>query len=155
MRPAFVRTRRASALLAATATLTLLAACGADDVGAAKLNALKHGSPRSEVLTVLGTGSTKPFQPTDSLRIVSGYRVARYLSDGLTHEIIWYREIAGTTEDSITRTTDTPVVIVNDTLAGWGWGFYDKYAAQHKIPNPGRDRERLDSISQAQLKPQG
>ena len=128
----------------------ILGACGSDDVGAARLKSLKGGTARSEVVSAIGEGLLKAIQPADSARLVSGYRASKYMADGMTHEVIWYRDSAGTMESPIGRATDTPVVVVNDTVAGWGWKFYDKYAALHKLPNPSKDRERLDSIVNSQ-----
>lgn len=138
-------------LAAATVSVLVLGACGADDVGSARLKSLKGGAPRTEVLSTIGEGQIKPILAADSVRIVSGYRASKYMADGMIHEVLWYRDTTGTMESPIGRKTDTPVVIVNDTVAGWGWKFYDKYAALHKIPNPSKDRERLDSISKSQM----
>ncbi|MBL0169148.1 MAG: hypothetical protein IPP90_00255 [Gemmatimonadaceae bacterium] len=152
MLSSFVRSvPRVPCLALASLTLALvLGACGSDDVGAARLKSLKGGTARAEVLSTIGEGQIKPVQPADSLRIVSGYRVSKYMADGMTHEVLWYRDSTGTMESPIGRTSDTPVVIVNDTVAGWGWKFYDKYSAAHKLPNPSKDKERLDSIYRAQ-----
>ncbi len=145
MQPAFVR----FAALAATATF--LMACGPSDVvGKGKLDPIEGGMPIAGVAEIIGKGPLSPLQPSDSLRLFNGFRTQIFLAGGTQYRVIWYREEAGSIEDAITRERETPILLHADTVVGRGWSFYDDKAQELGIPNPYRDRERLDSISQAQ-----
>lgn len=135
---------------AAAGLTVLLAACGPDDVGAAKLKVLKENTSRDSVLQVMGTG---PLVGTgvNSLRVVNGFRHQIYLVSGKQYEVLWYREKPGSIEDKIVRETETPLVVVDNKLVGHGWKFYGDYAAKINLPNPAREKEIIDSISNAQL----
>lgn len=131
-----------------TAAAVILVACN-NDLGAAKLKKIKENAPRDEVLTGMGQGAMKAEGP-DTIRLVRGFRRQLFTSNGKQHEVIWYREEPGGLSGDIAKTTETPVVVADGKLAGWGWRFYTKYAAENKLPNPAREREILDSISAAQ-----
>ncbi len=126
--------------------IVLATACGGGDIGSARLKALKTGDKLSHVVDVMGQGPFTAMTASDSLRIVSGYRLQKFLAKGTMHEVIWYRDSTGSIESPITKTAETPVVIVGDTLVGWGWKFFDKYAQTNGLPNPSRDAARLDSM---------
>jgi len=145
MQPAFVR-------FAAFAAITsLLTACGPSDiVGKGKLDPIDGGMPIARVAEIIGTGPLKPLQASDSLRLFNGYRTQIFLAGGSQYRVIWYREEPGSIEDAITRERETPILVHADTVVGRGWSFYDDKAQELGIPNPYRERERLDSISQAQ-----
>ncbi len=134
---------------AAVGLTILLAACGPDDVGAAKLKVLKENTSRDSVLAVMGTG---PLVGTgvNSLRVVSGFRHQVYIVAGKQYEVLWYREKPGSIEDKIVRENETPLVVVDNKLVGHGWSFYTGYAEKMHLPNPARDREIVDSIARAQ-----
>jgi hypothetical protein len=136
--------------LAAAGLAIMLAACGSDDVGAAKLKVLKENASRDSVLLVMGTG---PLVGTgvNALRVVNGFRHQIYLVAGKQYEVLWYREKPGAIEDKIVRETETPLVVVDNKLVGQGWKFYGDYASKMNLPNPGREKEMIDSISNAQL----
>lgn len=36
--------------------------------------------------------------------------------------------------DTLPDRARTPVVVINGTVAGWGWGFWDSVATVHNIP---------------------
>lgn len=133
---------------AATALL-FLAACGGD-VGAEKLKGLAKGATRDVVLSTLGTGPVTAIRPDDQLRVVNGHRRQVFVSQARQIEVIWYREEPGSLDDRITQQTETPVVVESDTLVGWGWKFYQPFAASMKLPDPVRDSLRLDSIVRSQ-----
>ncbi|MBL0890513.1 MAG: hypothetical protein IBJ19_07855 [Gemmatimonadaceae bacterium] len=145
MQPAFVRFAAFAAIAA------LVTACGPSDVvGKDKLDPIEGGMPISRVAEIIGKGPLTPLQPSDSLRLYNGFRTQIFLAAGSQYRVIWYREEAGSIEDAITRERETPILIHADTVVGKGWSFYDDKAQELGIPNPYRDRERLDSISRAQ-----
>jgi hypothetical protein len=131
------------------ALLFALAACGPPDVGADRLDGVDAGDARADLLETLGTG---PLVATgaDTLRLVNGYRRQSYFASGATYEVIWYRSEPGSLADQIIRDRETPILLTNDTVMGWGWSFYDAKARELGLPNPMRDQERLDSISRSQ-----
>jgi hypothetical protein len=146
------RLARNSASIGAAGLLLFLAACGADDVGAAKLKSIPKGANRAAILDVVGSGPMTATSEADKLRIVNGYRRSMYLSGGSPIEVIWYREDPGMLDDAVLVAKETPVVLSSDTLAGWGWSFYHEFAEKMKIPDPTRDSLRIDSLSKAQTK---
>ncbi|MBL0937323.1 MAG: hypothetical protein IBJ03_00400 [Gemmatimonadaceae bacterium] len=145
MSTAFVR-------IAAVAALgSVMVACGPSDlVGDKKLGPIEGGMPIARVAEIIGNGPLTPLQPTDSIRLYHGFRTQIFLANGSQYRVIWYREAAGSIEDPITREQETPILLHADTVVGKGWSFYDDKAGELGIPNPYRDKERLDSISQAQ-----
>jgi hypothetical protein len=130
------------------AAALLFAACGPSDlVGKEKVADLRVGMPRDSVLAMLGTGSLVPNQPSDSLRLLKGFRQQQFYSNGTLYQIIWYREEPGSVEEPIARETDTPVLLAADTVVAAGWADIDEAAAALNLPNPYRAQERLDSIA--------
>jgi len=147
------RLSRPSRWLGAAALLTTLAlaACGPSDVGASKLKALPKAAPRASILAVMGTGPLSPTQPAEQPRIVNGFRYQRFITNGgQNYEVLWYREEPGTVQDPILKTKETPIVVVDDTLVGWGWKFYTPYAKTIPLPDPSQDKARIDSIYKSQ-----
>ena len=133
--------------------LPLLAvlACGPSDlVGKSKLGAVRSGMKQAEVVAIMGSGPLKAHQAADSLRLVNGFRTQAYIVGGSTYRVLWYREAPGKLEDVITRETETPVLLQNDTVVSVGWSDYDDMAEKLNIPNPYRALARIDSISKSQ-----
>ena len=129
-------------------TALALAACGPSDlVGKEKVADLRVGMPRDSVLAILGTGSMAPNQPSDSLRLLKGFRQQQFYSNGTLYQIIWYREKPGSVEEPIARETDTPVVLAVDLVVAAGWAGFDEAASRLNIPNPYRGQERLNSLA--------
>ena len=121
--------RRAFAL----AAVLLITACSSD-LGADRLKGLDDGDTRDKVLSTMGSGP-KTAVGTDSLRIASGFRRQMFTANGKQFEIVWYSEEGSSLEAAITRKTDTPVVLSEGKLLGWGWSFYDDFTAEQKLPN--------------------
>jgi hypothetical protein len=142
-----VRTR---ALVSAAALFSIVACGPSDVVGKDKLDPIEEGMTKQAVLTIIGNGPLQPVNAPDIVRLTNGYRTQAYLVDGANYQVIWYREAIGTLNDSISRQTDTPILFRNDTVIGRGWSVYDKKSGEIGLPNPLRERERLDSISKAQ-----
>jgi hypothetical protein len=58
-----------------------------------------------------------------------------YLVSGQYIEAMLYRrEGMGGPRDSLRRNDLTPVIVINGSLAGWGWKFWDSVAGAHGIP---------------------
>jgi hypothetical protein len=147
MRPFVVCTRA----LVSAALLFSVVACGPSDVvGKEKLDPIKEGMTKQAVLPIIGNGPIQPVNAPDVVRLTNGYRTQAYLVNGANYSVIWYREAAGTLDDSISRQTDTPILFRNDTVMGWGWSYYDKKSGELGLPNPLNERARLDSIARAQ-----
>ena len=143
----FVRSIPTTLALAASA---MLVACGGGgDLGADRLADVKSGDSRDALLTTLGNG---PLAATgsDTLRLANGYRRQRYFVNGVTYEVIWFRAEPGSLQDDIVRERETPILLAADTVMGWGWSFFDTKARELDLPNPMREKARLDSIANAQ-----
>jgi hypothetical protein len=60
-----------------------------------------------------------------------------YLVKGQYIEALLYRrEGVGGPRDSLSRRDLTPVILINGSLAGWGWSFWDSVAGANGIPVP-------------------
>lgn len=144
-----VRTRA----LVSVALVLAVIACGggeSDAVGASKLDAIDEGMPKDSVLPIIGTGPLTPIKAPDVLRLVNGFRTQIYLVNGVNYQVIYYREALGSLEDSISRAVETPILLKNDTVMGWGWNYYEKASADLGLPNPLNKAARLDSIAKSQ-----
>ena len=105
---------------------TVAALTGCEDKN---IRQLTVGIPRDSVLKILGQGSAAG----DSTPNV--YREERYLNDGHFITMLMYSK-TGKKEgaDTIPDLELTPVVLVDDTLTGWGWEHYDSVANVNRIP---------------------
>jgi hypothetical protein len=135
-------------VLVAVTSLAVVA-CGPADIGASRLKEIPENTTRDSVLQVMGTG---PLTATgaDTMRVVNGFRRQTFVVGSGTYEVLFYREQPGSVTDTIARTLETPVVIKDGKYLGQGWKFYTKLADSEDLPNPLRNKERLDSISRAQ-----
>jgi hypothetical protein len=115
--------RSGSRLIVLTALLTAATGCG--DKNIAKLTV---GIPRDSVIKLLGQGSAA----TDSTPNV--YREERYLNDGHFITMLMYSN-TGQKEGQQTIPDEEliPVVLVDDTLTGWGWEHHDSVANANRI----------------------
>jgi hypothetical protein len=118
--------------------LVAVAACGPSDIGAGKLKGVDHGTTRAELLERIGQGTLTAANSVDSVRLVNGHLHQVFLSKGEQYEVIWLRETPGSLGDSLSRTTQTPIVLHADTVEGWGWKFFEKRSLETGIPNPYR-----------------
>ncbi len=146
------RRRLVSRALVIGAITALVAACGPSDVGASRLKPLKAGTDRSIVVSTMGAGPLASNVATDTPRLVNGFRRQAFVTGGRSLEVLWYREAPGSLSDPIERQVETPIVIEADTLVGWGWKFYPKFAADNNLPNPERDKAWQDSVAKAATK---
>jgi hypothetical protein len=131
MRPYIVR---AVALLA-VATLASLAACGSSEAGAARLKKAKVGMTRAELLAVVGEG---PLSATgnDSVRLVQGFRRSMYLTNAKMYEVIYMRDEPGNVRELVLQKQETPVVLADDKVLGWGWKYYVGAMKEFGLPSP-------------------
>lgn len=113
-----------------------LAACGDKQVGEDLLEPVHAGMPRDSLMTIMGKG---PLTATyaDTLRLDHGFRVEKYLIDGKMYEVLYYREAPGNVTEPVEQYTETPVVLANGKVLGWGWKYYVKTAmSELKLPTP-------------------
>ena len=89
----------------------------------------------------------------DAPRIVSGFRRQMFITGGKTYEVLWYREDPGSLNDAIVHEHETPILLQGDSLLGWGWKFFSAKAKEINLPDPSRDKERMDSIVKSQSPP--
>jgi hypothetical protein len=114
------------------AAVGLAALTGCEDKN---LRQLTVGITRDSVLKILGQGSPA----ADSAPNV--YREERYLNDGHFITMLMYSKTGmkeGT--DTIPEAELTPVVLVDDTLTGWGWEHHDSVANVNRIPIKAREK---------------
>ena len=124
--------------LAVTATALVFAACGDSfsDVGADKLASLDEGVTRSAVFEAMGKGPLTG-QFADTLQLEKGFRRANYLIGGQQYEVIYYRELPGNVAEPVDQAKETPIVLKDGKVLGWGWRFYvDQAMAELKLPSP-------------------
>ncbi len=118
MRAFFVR---AGFAIAAAVTL---AACGADEAGAEKLELLSVGMSADSLFTVLPPGPITG-EGADSARVRDGYRLSRYFLNGQTYTVVYVRDIPGSVKELVEQKRETPIVLDgNNKVVGWGWEFY-------------------------------
>jgi hypothetical protein len=115
--------RSSSRLIVLTAALTALTSCGDKNI-----RKLSVGIARDSVIRILGQGSPA----TDSTPNV--YREERYLNEGHFITMLMYSSTGkkeGT--DTIPEEELIPVILVDDTLTGWGWEHRDSVANVNRI----------------------
>lgn len=131
----FVRT---TYTLVSAAFLTFAAACSdsSNDVGADKLGSIDEGATTAQVFEVIGTGPLTA-QFADTLTIKKGFRHSSYLIDGKQYEVIFYRELPGNVAEPVEQAKETPIVLQNGKVLGWGWRYYVEEAMKElKLPSP-------------------
>jgi hypothetical protein len=122
-------------LLAATA-LAAGACSDTADVGAAQLEPVTTGMPKDSVLALLGKGPlTAKF--ADTLRVTNGFRSSTYLLNGKTYDVLYYRAESGDVAEPVQQDRETPIVLENGKVLGWGWKFYVETAMKsYNLPSP-------------------
>ena len=123
---------RSSSLRLACAAVAITTLSGCQDKN---IKQLTKGIARDSVLKVLALGATS----TDSTPNV--YREERYLNNGQFITMLMYTN-SGIEEgqETVPESDLVPVVLVNDTLVGWGWKHHDSVATANKIEIKPRDR---------------
>ena len=116
--------------------LATLAACGSDEAASARIKNVEPGMSRDQVFAEMGTGPLTA-EGADSVRVVNGFRRARYLVDGKQYEVIYARDEAGKVSELLKSSLETPVVLEGDKVLGKGWEYYLKTAMPTlRLPNP-------------------
>ena len=149
-----VRTARRWAI--ALAALSL-AACGDQQVGADLLKPVQAGMPRDSLLALMGAGPLKGFY-ADTLRLEKGFRMEKYLIDGKMYEVLYYREAEGNVAEPVAQNTETPVVLQDGKVLGWGWKYYVETAMEElKLPTPIKEQPQqpAPAAEPAKNQPQG
>jgi hypothetical protein len=57
-----------------------------------------------------------------------------YLSMGQYIEALYFPREDATDADAADDRRMSPVIVINGTLSGWGWAYWDSVASAHNIP---------------------
>jgi hypothetical protein len=102
------------------AAVALGLALGACNRGDPRLDELTVGMSKDSTLNLLGIGTPE--------------RPESYLINGqMIETVILRREGADGPLDSLTTEQYTPLVMVDNKLAGWGWQYWDSVRAANNI----------------------
>lgn len=127
----------------AALSIAFLAACGSDEVGAAKIKKLEPGITLEEAAAQLGPGPLIA-SGSDTSRLYNGYRRNRYLRDGVVYDVLYVRDAVGDVKDPLLQSQETPVVFREGKLIGGGWRFYVEEAmGKYGLPTPLRARDTM------------
>ncbi len=113
-----------------------VASCGTGDVGKSTLSDVDPGTPRSTLLTKIGTG---PLTATgaDTVRVVNGFRHMVFFTDGRQFEVIYFRDAIGKVSEPVEQEVETPIVLADGKVLGWGWKFYvEEGMKKYHLPTP-------------------
>lgn len=96
-------------------------------------------------LTACGDGRLKKLSTgieKDSVALLMGadapYRSENFLIESKMYEVFYYTS-GDVGADSVSLRKTSPVVFVDDKVAGWGWGYWDDEASRLKIELPPKD----------------
>lgn len=131
-----------------------LGACLNDtkEVGADKLEVVHEGMPKDSVMQIIGTGPLTGLY-SDTLRLEKGFRRSSYFVDGKTYEVLYYRELQGNVAEPVQQAKETPIVLANGKVLGWGWRFYVDAMEDLKLPSPIEAPKASDSAATQQQAP--
>ncbi|MES2525392.1 MAG: hypothetical protein V4617_22060 [Gemmatimonadota bacterium] len=121
--------------LALAASALLLAACGDKEVGSSLLKPVHEGMPKDSLAGIIGNGPLTA-QFADSARLERGFRRSVYIVDGKQYEVLYYREAPGNVAESVLQAVETPVVLSDGKVLGWGWKFYNEAMEKYNLPSP-------------------
>ena len=119
---------RREIMFAALSGMALLGACMDK-----RVKAVDTGISKDSMLTVIGKGAPG----IDSLPNV--YIRERYLIDSKNYDIMFFSPsgrhfYVGVQKDTIPWSKLTPIAMIDNKVAGTGWGFLDSLYTAHKIP---------------------
>lgn len=113
-----------SLILASTSLLALAAACSDySEVGEELLEPITAGVTRDSLLKVMGSGPLTG-RYADTLSLDHGFRLSQYLLNGQLYEVLYYREAAGDVKEPVRQEMETPIIIKDGKVLGWGWKYY-------------------------------
>jgi hypothetical protein len=122
--------------LLAALSLTVAAACGSDNAGSSRLDALQEGMTIEQAVEAMGPGPLTA-KGNDSIRVVSGYRRIRYFLSGANFEVVYARDLPGDVSEPLLQANETPAVFKDGKLMGWGWRYYVEEAMpKFQLPTP-------------------
>lgn len=101
----------------------------------ATLATIYTGMSGKAVLQVFGQGPLPISQPTDSMRVVNGFRRKALIANGVIYTVVFYRTKPGTIDEAVVRDTEFPVVLVSDTVVAKGWTAFDKMSKDVGLPD--------------------
>ena|SRR5690349_1260339 len=115
---------RRTAVLAAATISGVLAGCGDK-----RVDSLTTGITRDSALKVLAGGPS-----SDSLANV--YKQEAYINNGKFINVLVYSKdgVKEAADPSVPDSKLTPVVVIDNKVAGWGWTYYDSLAKANNIP---------------------
>ena len=96
---------------------------------------LTVGMGRDEVLTAIGDGPLTA-SGADSVRVVQGFRRMKYFVAGKSFEVIYVRDQPGDVREMVAQAVETPAVLGDDKLLGWGWKYYVGAMKEFGLPTP-------------------
>jgi hypothetical protein len=116
--------RRAVLRCALVSAGVLTAACGDS-----RISQLDAGISRDSTIKILGVGA-----PADD-SLPNFYRHETFLTDSKFFDIYLYdpKNRKFWTDPLVTDKELTPIVVIDSTLEGWGWGYMDEVTAKYRI----------------------
>jgi hypothetical protein len=125
---------RSSALMGGA--LLLLSACSdRHEVGEELLKPVHEGMPKDSLALIIGKGPLTALY-ADTLRLENGFRHSVYDVDGKRYEVLYYREQPGNVLEPVDQDVETPIVLTDNKVLGWGWAHYVEAMEQYKLPTP-------------------
>jgi hypothetical protein len=113
-----------SVVRSSVSLLALSAACSDySEVGEDLLKPINAGVSRDSLLKVVGSGPLTG-RYADTLSLDHGFRLSKYLVNGQYYEVLYYREAAGDVAEPVRQNTETPIIMKDGKVLGWGWKFY-------------------------------
>ena len=108
-------TKRTGVALGLVASLMAVVGC---ERGDARLDRLTAGISKDSALALMAA---------------TPQRNDPFLVHGQYIEALYFPREGAAAADTATDRLMSPVVVINGTLAGWGWDFWDSVAAAHNI----------------------
>jgi hypothetical protein len=120
---------RNTARSAITASLACFATIALAACGDAHIEKLSSGITRDSALKVINEGAGG-----DSLARV--YKQEVYLVDGKQLNVVFYNKdgVKQASDSTLAAKKQTPIVIADGKVVGWGWPSYDSLAKAINIP---------------------
>lgn len=108
--------------------------------GSIMVNAPDAGMSKKEVLQVMGTKAIQTYlwDPQYGRRkyrlIANPYSVdLKQDGQGNSIQILWYYTDQKAADNAINKDELSPIVLENDKVIGYGWGFFEDYAKRKEI----------------------